>query len=86
MNRMPTYQWLSIGDTRLLMHLHTSGALAEWHPIAQVTRRQIYAAVAPMYYAWWRTVVGDMPIGKYETLEEAVAQTEKSVGVVRTGD
>jgi len=86
---MPQYQWLSIGDTRILMHLQGAGERPEWHPIAQITLRQIYATVKPMYYAWKSLAEGrvptvEEPIGKYETIEEAIWQTERSVGVVST--
>lgn len=76
---MPTYRWLEIGDTRLLMQLQNIGELPEWHQIAQVTRRQIYAVVAPMYYAW--RCPTEETIGKFETLEEAIGRTEAWVGI-----
>jgi hypothetical protein len=46
-------QWIGVGDTKILMRENDCiGDLAEWHPIAQVTKRQIYDIVEPKWYAW----------------------------------
>jgi hypothetical protein len=77
---MRTYKWLAIDDTHLLMQLQTRGERQEWHPIAQVTLRQIYAEVAPMHYAWWQLPgLEQVEIGKWVALEEAIARTEEAV-------
>lgn len=80
MIRMPTHRWLSIGDTRLLMQLQNAGELPEWQPIAQVTLRQIYAAISPMYYAW--EISSLQMIGRFETMEGAIKGTEAWVGIL----
>ena len=76
---MPTHCWLSVGDTHLLMQLQNAGELPEWHPVAQVTRRQIYASVPQMWYAW--SSPGGERVSKWETLEEAVSWAEALAGI-----
>jgi len=75
---MGDHKWLSIDDTHILMQLRNAGERQEWHPVAQVTLRQIYPSVPPMYYVW--ACEGSMEIGKGETLEEVRRMAEASTG------
>lgn len=72
--RMPNREWISIGATHILMKLQTHGERQEWHPVAQITLRQIYAATEPMYYAW--KIPRMEEIGNSKTLEGALLEVE----------
>lgn len=70
------FRWIQIDNTRVLFHLSTAHSLhAEWHPVGQVTLRQVYESQTPAWYAWNITHEFDF-LGSFPSMEEAVRAAE----------
>ena len=77
---MTNTKWLEIGDTSILMIEEEIGCLTEWSPFAQVTLRQVYPTVQPMWYVWrleWSDVAT-----KFKTKQEACAYALSQVELI----
>lgn len=64
-------KWLEVDNTSILMIEEGIGCIKEWTPFAQVTLRQIYPTVEPMWYVW-RLGCVDVA-SKFKTKQEACA-------------
>jgi hypothetical protein len=74
-----TWHWHTIGTTSILFEEQTGYVLPETHPIAQVTKRQVYESEKPMWYAFVGIEPGSRDvrmIGRFDDLETAQRAVE----------
>lgn len=71
-------QWISIGDTHLLMQEDTTGIIPEWNEIGKVTRRQVYESLPPKWYAFNLAIMDEGFLGRFGSFEEAVQSVERA--------
>lgn len=74
------WRWIRFENTRILLHLSSGlGQFPEWHPVGQVTLRQVYENQAPAWYAW--VIESEFVfLGSFETSEQATLAAERANG------
>jgi hypothetical protein len=70
---MTNTKWLEIENTSILMLEEEVGCLKEWQPFAQVTLRQVYPTVEPLWYVISLNPFSDDAACKFATKQEACA-------------